>query len=184
MPAALPDIAGQGWRQVPWAGHYWVSPKGEVGRRINVNHPERRQFLVLRQYADKDGYLYIRLDGVKWLVHRLVYAVFVGKLQPGLVVCHRDGSRTNNLPSNLLQASQRENISHKQQHGTWQFGELHPRSLVTDSCAALVKQMIGAALRSTTGRLRRGESKRIADEAGVSVHLVQSISSAKAWHHV
>lgn len=177
-------IVGIEWRAVPWLPAYEVSNFGEVRKRINATHPERRQLMLMRLYADKDGYLYLRLTGQKWLVHRLVYAVFCGPLVRGLVVCHRDGNKQNNSAENLLQATQRENISHKREHGTWQAGERHPRAKHTDAQVAQVKAALAQTSRSKTGRLKRGEAGAIAATYGVSIHTVRDLASKGYWRHV
>lgn len=171
------------WRPVPWAPDYHVSSAGGVGRRINRFHPERRQFHEFKQEVDRDGYLYVRINGRKWPVHRLVYRVFVGDIDPSLVICHVDGVRTNNSARNLMQATQRENISHKKIHGTWQRGERHPRATISDRDAEGIKQMLALARRTRTGRLGRGEATRIAAETDISIHVVYGISTSKAWRH-
>ena len=117
-------------------------------------------------------------------MHRLVYELFMGPLIEGLVVCHLNGRQNDNRAANLLQATQAENISHKKAHGTWQRGEKHPRSKITEQDASSVKQLLDCASRSATGRIAPGEHLRIARETGVSLHIVRDIHSKKAWAHV
>jgi Mor family transcriptional regulator len=66
---------------------------------------------------NNDGYQYISYrskSGRKNLsVHRLVYAAFCGKLDPQLIVNHKDGDRANNMPSNLELATQAKNNEHR-----------------------------------------------------------------------
>lgn len=171
------------WRSVPWAAAYEVSRTGRVRKRINATHPERRQVTPIKTYPDKDGYLYTHLNRRKWLIHRLVYAVFVGPLISGLVVCHLDGEKTNNHVDNLLQTTQRENISHKVAHGTHQIGERHGRASVTTATAAAVHAALASAPRSKSGRLKRGSAPEIAKALGVSASLVREISGGKVWRH-
>lgn len=146
-------------------------------RRINMTHPERKQWLTYKPETDKDGYLIVRIRRKKWPIHRLVYLLFVGPLIDGLVVCHKDNSRSNNHWTNLLQATQKVNISHKKVHGTHQQGETKPNSMHTNAQASSVKDALVSAKRSKTGRLRRGEAKRIAEEIGTSIHLVYDLST-------
>jgi hypothetical protein len=51
----------------------------------------------------------------------------------GEVCCHNDNNKTNNNCKNLRSDSQRNNISDKLGHGTWQAGETHPRAKYADS---------------------------------------------------
>lgn len=172
------------WRSVPWAPVFEVSSLGEVRKRINATHPERRQLMLMRLQVDKDGYLYLRLSGKKWLAHRLVFAIFCAPLVPGLVVCHRDGNKRNNSPGNLLQATQRENISHKLTHGTWQCGEKHGNATHTDEAIAQIKAQIAKVARTSTGRIKRSEGRRLARECGVSRSLITSLAHGRSWRHI
>jgi hypothetical protein len=158
-----------------------VSEDGHVFRRVNISHPERRQWLRFKTQLDKNGYSYLRFANKKWLIHRLVYSLFVGELVPGMVICHRDGSRTNNHWKNLLQATQKENISHKLQHGTHQEAESHPKATHTADQIRAAKSLLAAAPRSATGRLKRGEATYIAHKTGCSIHTVHDLHSKKSW---
>lgn len=129
--------------------------------------------------ADKDGYKCLRIANKKWLIHRLVYLLFVGPLLPGLVVCHIDNNRSNNCWENLLQSTQKINISHKRLHGTHQAGETHPSARHTKNQIDAVKRALSEAARSKTGRLRKGEAIRIAQETGVSLHTIHDLSTKK-----
>lgn len=176
-------LIGIEWRGVPDASGYEVSSSGDVRKRINATHPERRQSMLRRQSIDKDGYRYLRIGGRKWLVHRLVYVAFIGPLEPGLVVCHRDGSRDNNCAENLQQATQRENISHKVAHGTHQVGEKHGRATITTERAKALKDALAASPRSATGRLKRGIRTLLAERFGISRHVIADIECGKTWRH-
>ena len=161
------------WVDFPEHPAYQVSNGGRVRRKINKNHPERNKpFVYMKFDIDKDGYQCVRLSGRRWRVNRLVYKCFVGPLVPGLVVCHVDGNKQNNEVSNLLQATQLENIQHKKQHGTWQSGENHPSASITNSKAKEVKAMLSA---------RKYTLTEVAQELCVSRHVVADISRGRAW---
>lgn len=150
---------------------YEVSNYGEIRKRININHPERcKPYVVLKHQIDKDGYSYVRLNGKKWMRHRLVYFLFVGNLVDGLVVFHVDGDLTNNSSTNLLQATQKENISHKMIHGTWQEMESHPNAKITRQVAKQIKQ-----------KLSEMSIDSVAAFCNVSRHIVADISRNRTW---
>ena len=65
--------------------NYYATSEGVIWKRINRNHPERRQWLERKLTEDKDGYLKLR----NRMVHRLIYETFNGPLVPGLVVAHK-----------------------------------------------------------------------------------------------
>lgn len=159
----------------------FVDVDGLFWRRVNVAHPERRQWVLRRFEVDRDGYHRIRIAGLNRIAHREVYRVHVGALEVGLVVCHVNGDKTDNRPSNLMQATQAVNISHKREHGTWQSGDRHPRAKVGSANAARIKAALACAA-YVDGRLRRGETIRIAAELGVSVTAVRDIR-AGGWAH-
>lgn len=102
---------------------------------------------ILKPFFDKDGYQRITLrvnkKQKKIHVHRLVYSVFVGDLQKGMVVCHIDGNILNNHYLNLKQATQKQNISDKLFHGTWQAGDAHPMVKYSDEIVENLQKIIG-----------------------------------------
>ena len=170
------------WRPVPFAPRYEVSNHGQIRKRINITHPERRQYAPIKPFFDKDGYLRVGLSGKKIHVHRIVYATFQGSLTDGLVVCHLDGDRRNNVPENLYQCTQKENISHKIGHGTWQAGESHPKAKHTNAQALAVRDALKDAHRNKEGRLVRGQALNIASSLNVPVTLVRAISRKRSGY--
>lgn len=169
------------WKLHPTNKYTWITPTGEVWKRVNASHPERRQWVRRTPEIDKDGYLRITVETKHYLVHRLVYELFVAPLIGGMVICHLDGVRTNNTPGNLLQASQKENISHKIAHGTHQAGETHPRAKISSEEARAVLRKIATARFLDNGQMGRGEHIRISRETGVSVHIVRDIHNKGSW---
>ena len=135
------------WKPYPRNNVYEISNFGNVRKRININHPERNKpYCFLVPFNDSDGYKRIGLmvngKQTKIHVHRIVYETFNGPLTDGLVCCHVDGDITNNTPQNILQASQKENISHKKNHGTWQAGDRHPRVKYSDEIILQVQNLL------------------------------------------
>lgn len=163
---------------------YEVSTLGNIRKRINVRHRHRNKpFLYLKTFESK-GTLRVPLGASgKYTVSRLVYEAFCGDLVDGLVIAHLDGDFRNNVPENLVQVTQKENISHKKLHGTWQAGPTHPKSLSEHSYEAAdkVRLLHAKASRSESGRLRRGEFPRIAQELGLSINFVRDVINKNAW---
>jgi hypothetical protein len=87
---------------------------------------------ILKGGTDKDGYRKVILcvDNKRFhkRVHIIVANVFNGMQPENTVVCHIDGSRTNNASINLKYATQKENILDKITHETMCFGESHQSS--------------------------------------------------------
>ena len=169
------------WKPYPKDERYEISSFGNVRKRINISHPERNKpYIFMVPFFDKDGYKRIALSingkSKKIHVHRLVYETFNGSLIDGLVCCHLDGNRINNTPENLMQTTQKENIGHKLQHGTWQAGENHPRAKLTQDQVGRIQLELECSNRTLTGRLKKKEVARIATTVGVDANLIYSIS--------
>lgn len=99
------------WRSVTgYEGLYEVSSFGQV-RSLNYNRTG--QIRVLKPFKTKNGYYIVDLykDGKrkKFLLHRLVYEAFNGKIPDGLVIDHCDGVKTTNNLSNLRCVTPKEN---------------------------------------------------------------------------
>ena len=101
------DLEGEEWKQYN-NSNYYISNKGRI-RNIATNN-------LLKGKITQKGYLEWCLseNGKKksYLAHRLVYSLFGGELQEGLVINHKDGNKTNNDISNLEQVSPSQNIEH------------------------------------------------------------------------
>ena len=80
-------------------GFYQVSNLG------NVKSLKGKTEILLKQYKDKNGYLYVSLSKNSNLqtfqVHRLVCLHFIENNED-LVVNHKDGNKSNNILENLL----------------------------------------------------------------------------------
>lgn len=59
--------------------------------------------------TDKDGYLVARIRGKHLYAHRIIWEMHYGPLARGMEVDHRDGRKTNNVLSNLRQATRSQN---------------------------------------------------------------------------
>ena len=175
------------WKAYPKGGGYEISSFGNVRKRINISHPERNKpYHFMVPFFDEHGYKRIALsingESKKLHVHRLVHETFNGPLVDGLVCCHLDGSKTNNTPENLTQATQKENMAHKRYHGTWQIGQNHPRAKLTNEQALQVKLLLQSATRTKAGRYAKNECNRIATTTGVDLPLVYSISRKRSTY--
>ena len=102
------------WRQIPFPEYenVWASSIGRIkmkSGKITIGSP------------DEEGYLYVSLIDInkkrhKLRVHRLVAATFHGR-NDGLVVNHKDGCKSNNLPENLEFVTVQENLTHGRKLG-------------------------------------------------------------------
>lgn len=112
------DVAGyEGVYQVSDGGHvrsldHWVP----CGRYPGGSRLARGQ--VLRPDVNRQGYLRVRLAGRAVSVHSLVAETFIGPRPDGLQVCHNDGDKNNNTPSNLRYDTASANVRDCVRHGT------------------------------------------------------------------
>jgi hypothetical protein len=106
--------------------------------------------------------------------------MFVGPLEEGKVICHIDGNPKNNHFLNLLQATQKENISHKRLHGTWQSCEKHPCAKLTNLQAITIKRLLSERQKDLNGRFVYGSIKNIANKLQISLPLVYGLSRKRS----
>ena len=109
------------WRAIPGFPSYEASSLG----RIRRSAPYTSTFVgrVLIPQPRKSGYLTVGLcesgKVTRAYIHRLVCSAFNGEpASTRLQAAHVDGTRGNNMPTNLIWSTAKENESHKQMHGT------------------------------------------------------------------
>lgn len=90
-----------------YEGYYKITDQAEV-----ISYCRDRNGKVLKPGLTADGYLAVSLKG-KWFgLHQLVATAFVPGKKEGLVPNHKDGIKTNCLPSNLEWVTRSENTRH------------------------------------------------------------------------
>lgn len=106
---------------------YEVSDMGQVRRSGKAHRAGKGRGggaqlgRLVKQHITRFGYVHVQL----WmqgkpkmkLVHRLVAEAFIGPRPRGLVVNHKDGRKTNNVPSNLEYVTSSQNNKHAYQTG-------------------------------------------------------------------
>jgi len=171
-------------KQVVEWNDLFVTAGGDVFRIADGKSPFKYS-----PWTDRDGYKNVTIkrtvNGEKvrknLKVHRLVYQAFNGELIDGLVVCHLNGDPSDNRASNLAQATQAENHSHKKLHGTHLAGEKSPVASHTADEIVALAQSIQGAKRDAIGRLWRGEISRLCSLHGVKRSTVRHLIHGEAW---
>jgi hypothetical protein len=92
--------------------NYRVFPDGTLSTCVSGQGHKTVEWRE-KPLINKGGYLYITYRKKKLAVHRIVYAKFVGPLNPDLVINHIDGNPSNNQIENLELVTQAENNRHK-----------------------------------------------------------------------
>ena len=104
------------WKNVPDYPNYFVSNTGKI-KSIHKNSLGIKE-LILKQYTDRYGYLYVRLsrkilnkkaEYTNFKVHRLVAMCFLDNYSNNLQVNHIDENKLNNNLSNLEMCSNKYN---------------------------------------------------------------------------
>lgn len=90
-----------------YEGYYKITDQAEV--ISYCRHPNGK---VLKPRLNSDGYLIVNLKGKVFRLHQLVASAFVPGKKVGLVPNHKDGDKTNCLPSNLEWVTYSENTLH------------------------------------------------------------------------
>ncbi len=171
-------------KQVFGYSDVFVTSSGDVLRIVEGQSP-----LQYSLWTDRDGYKNVTIkrsvNGKRvrknLKVHRLVYQAFNGELIDGLVVCHLNGDPSDNRASNLVQATQAENHSHKKLHGTHAAGEKSPVAVHTNDEILALAHSIQNAKRDSIGRLWRGEINRLCKLHDVKRSTVRHLIHGEAW---
>ena len=95
----------------------------------------------LRQYKDKDGYLYFQCGGKRFFTHRAVALCFVPNPDPTtkVEVDHIDSHRDNPSSKNLKWVTHAENIKKAAESGSYS-GERNSHCILTKYEAMFIKQ--------------------------------------------
>lgn len=151
------------WAVVSGEPDFEVSDQGRV-RRLTAcsSHPAGYEMTLSSHAA---GYHTVSLRGRPYYVHRLVVAAFIGPMGKGLVVNHKNGTKTDNRVSNLEVVTIAENNRHYRQNGLGAYklsaeqAKEAKASRAGGVSAKALAERYGVGV-STMKRLLRGESYR------------------------
>jgi HNH endonuclease/CENP-B-like protein len=141
----------------------------------------RREYapVQLKPSLDRYGYPCLNVSSVPGRhhnhpVHALVAVAFLGPRPKGLVVCHRDGDKTNNRPANLMYATQAENVRQGMESGRMVRGDRSHLAKLTDRQAMEIVH-----------RIEAGEAQAaLAREFGVTENTIWSIKTGRTRRHL
>lgn len=153
------------WRSVEDYPNYEVSSLGRV-RNVRTGR-------VLKNGYFKNGYVKITLTNGKprtFTMHSLVAHAFIGPRPEGLVVAHWDGTRDNNVPSNLRYTTNAANQDDRNRHGTMQRDATHHQTKLTSAEVRAIHAMAAEGIRRAD----------IADHFGTSRTNVSDILNGKS----
>ncbi len=169
-------IIEETWLSVPEWPEYEVSNLGRV-KRVGAKKGARVGMIL--KPVIKRGYHQITLIGVGKKrycgVHRLVCLAFNGNppIEKPLAT-HRDGSRNNNVPSNLRWGSRKDNAQDCINHGRKPIGSKAGGAKLNEDAVAIIRGI---------SRCTRKIREALAERYGVSPETVRS-ARFKGWFHV
>jgi hypothetical protein len=178
VPDAAPTLPATAAQIRNFPG-YFIEPCGDVWSTRRHPHGVR----LTSTTNSYTGYVSVGLykgdEQKRMYIHRLLLLTFVGDPPPGKpFALHADGTRDNNVLSNLRWGSAKDNHDDSVRHGTaphlrckWGAGEDSPVSkLSRDEVLAI--------------RASESTHAELADEFGVSVSTIRVVKSRKGWAHV
>jgi hypothetical protein len=152
------------WRPVPSYPGLEASDDGQV----------RRGTKILRQHTQDGGYFYVSYGQRSLMVNRLVCEAFNGPPPtPFHQAAHDNGARTDNVPSNLIWKTRKENYQDQIRHGTSKRGEGHHLAKLTEEQVREIRRRAG----TVTGR-------SMALEFGMQESTVSLILNRRLWPHL
>lgn len=179
-PALLKPVARdpECWLSIPgFEGRYEASSLGRIRSLRFVNRmcdKARDEPLILKITVDAKGYQRVGLAGRSYAVHSLVLTTFKGPRPPGLFAAHRDGNRANNAAENLIWATAIENESHKDSHGTRNYGERLYNAKLSAEAVAQIRSCHVAGDKVYGAR-------PLARRFGVSQRAIQGVIRGTTW---
>jgi NUMOD4 motif/HNH endonuclease len=134
------------WKPIPENPDYQVSNLGRVKSFKNYRNLSRRGN-ILKGWVNQDGYRMVSIpyNGIykNTLVHILVCTAFNGlKSNTKYEVCHRDGNKLNNNPSNLRWDSHKSNSEDSVKHAVLLRGTRHRSAKLTEGKVREIRKLI------------------------------------------
>lgn len=167
------------WRTCVGYPDYEISNDGQLRRRVAFrNLPVG---MIKKAQRHSRGYLYYALGhDKKELAHRLVAMTFIGPPPSDRhEVAHNDGSRTNNVASNLRWALPTENQADRMLHGTDACGAKSMTAKIgAQEARSIVSEYAMGGQRYVGGAVTMQE---IADRHGISIAQVSRIVNGRRW---
>ena len=170
-------------------GLYEASSTGEIQRKKGVvrNNPNGGVRTVggkpLSQKTKSNGYkevnLYVDTQiGKSRYVHRLIAEAFIGDIQDGMCINHKDGDKSNNHISNLEIVTYSENSKHAYETGLsvskGMKGSNHPRATISESDVLNIRHDHSIGI----------PPNRLSEKYGMPKSTICKIVYRATWKHI
>jgi 3-methyladenine DNA glycosylase AlkC len=166
------------WKQIlGFEGLYSINSNGEIRRDANMGRHNKLPIGgKLKPSLGKNGYYYVRLfkdgESKSYYIHRLVAETFIGSIEKGLQVNHKNGDKLNNTVNNLEIVTHKQNQEHAWRTGLRHYGEKHHSAKLTSSDVEEIRRL------SATGKHTQRE---IGEMFGVSRGCILGIIYNINW---
>lgn len=107
-------------------------------------------------------------------IHRLMLEAFVGPCPPGMVACHNDGNKLNNLISNLRWDTPRNNELDKKRHGVDNTGSRNGQTILCENDVRIIRKLVDNGM----------TQKEVAKLYNIGTATTSNICNKKSWVHV
>lgn len=164
-----------------YIGYYQVSNFGRI-RSLNrkvfykngrvCNH--KGQIIVTR--VTRNGYVQVELNKnnkKKFLVHRLVFSSFEGKIPKGLEINHKDCNKQNNYLSNLECVTKEQNKIHAIENGRTTYGINNGSSILNNEQVIKIIELC-----------KTKKPREISKIYKVHIGTIYNIKSGRNWSHL
>jgi hypothetical protein len=156
------------WKDaINYEDYYEVSDLGNVRRKGRLSN--------LAKVIDKDGYVChcfsVKHKRTNVMAHKLVIEAFFGPCPNGEVTRHIDGVTINNVPSNLIYGTPKDNSMDMVNHGTQTKGIDSHLAKLTETNVLSIRA--SSESQATLARLYK-----------VTPATVWSIINRKTWKHI
>lgn len=172
------------WKPTIINENYEVSNYGNIRSYCNYHKGKLEKPKYLKPWITK-GYLYITIDGKKYLLHRLIAQCFLKKQLKHTEVNHKDGNKKNNHIDNLEWVTRCENIKHSYKNGFHKSTDYHKKraSEANKGEKNHFAKLNLKKVKEINLYLQKGlTQKEIAKMYGVSRELISSIKRKKIWN--
>lgn len=167
------------WRVIGGFSAYLVSNTGRVKRRFASKNGQYPAGYILKHSTCR-GYHRTCLSskGKKYTisVHRLVATAFVSNPHNKPAINHKDGVKSNNVPTNIEFCTNQENMDHAVKMGLLRpnRGEKSATAKLTDKDVTIIKRLIMS---------KNMPHWRIARIFGVREPMISRIKFGRRWAH-
>lgn len=178
------SLATERWAVLGGFPDYEISDQGRV-RRITQGGRRYPAGYVLTPKKHGKGYLVYSLKTGEGkdktvLAHRLVALAFIGDPPSAeYEVAHNDGTRTNNVASNLRWSTAKENQADRKRHGTFHHGEWCGSSKLKATDVSEIRDAYAKHGKPYVGG--RVTYKTLASKYGVSEAQISRVVNMAHW---